>query len=86
VRINLLAYLSGTRTRIPLQVDVGFGDAITPSPVSVEFPSLLNFPAPQVLSYPRETVVAEKFQAMVLLGTSNTAERFLRSVGVSHFF
>jgi predicted nucleotidyltransferase component of viral defense system len=72
VRINLLAYLAGTRTQIPVQVDVGFGDAITPSPVSVEFPALLNFPAPQVLSYPRETVVAEKFQAMVLLGMSNT--------------
>jgi predicted nucleotidyltransferase component of viral defense system len=72
VRINLLAYLAGTRTQIPVQVDVGFGDAITPSPVSVEFPALLSFPAPQVLSYPRETVVAEKFQAMVLLGMSNT--------------
>ncbi|PSB57641.1 nucleotidyl transferase AbiEii/AbiGii toxin family protein [Chamaesiphon polymorphus] len=72
VRINLLAYLSGTRTQIPVQVDVGFGDAITPRPVSVEFPALLSFPAPQVLSYPRETVVAEKFQAMVLLGMSNT--------------
>ena len=55
-----------------MQVDVGFGDAITPNPVSVEFPPLLNFPAPQLLSYPRETVVAEKFQAMVLLGMSNT--------------
>jgi predicted nucleotidyltransferase component of viral defense system len=72
VRINLLAYLVGTRTQIPVQVDVGFGDAITPSPISVEFPALLSFPAPQVLSYPRETVVAEKFQAMVLLGMSNT--------------
>lgn len=72
VRITLLAYLAGTRTRIPVQVDVGFGDAITPNPVSVEFPALLNFPAPRVLSYPRETVVAEKFQAMVMLGMSNT--------------
>jgi predicted nucleotidyltransferase component of viral defense system len=72
VRINLLAYLAGTRTQIPVQVDVGFGDAITPSPISVEFPALLSFPAPQVLSYPPETVVAEKFQAMVLLGMSNT--------------
>jgi Nucleotidyl transferase AbiEii toxin, Type IV TA system len=40
--------------------------------VSIEFPPLLNFPAPQLLSYPRETVVAEKFQAMVMLGMSNT--------------
>jgi predicted nucleotidyltransferase component of viral defense system len=72
VRITIIAYLAGTRTRIPVQVDVGFGDAITPNPVSVEFPALLNFPAPRVLSYPRETVVAEKFQAMVMLGMSNT--------------
>jgi Nucleotidyl transferase AbiEii toxin, Type IV TA system len=72
VRITLLAYLAGTRTKIPVQVDVGFGDAITPDPVSVEFPALLSFPAPQILSYPRETVVAEKFQAMVMLGMSNT--------------
>ncbi len=72
VRINLLTYLAGTRTQIPVQVDVGFGDAITPDPISVAFPVLLSFPAPQVLSYPRETVVAEKFQAMVMLGMSNT--------------
>jgi hypothetical protein len=51
---------------------VGFGDAITPEPVKIEFPPMLDFPAPQLLSYPRETVVAEKFQAMVLLGMSNT--------------
>jgi predicted nucleotidyltransferase component of viral defense system len=72
VRIELLAYLAGTRTKIPLQVDVGFGDAITPEPVEIEFPPMLDLPAPQLLSYPRETVVAEKFQAMVLLGMSNT--------------
>jgi predicted nucleotidyltransferase component of viral defense system len=72
VRITLIAYLAGTRTRIPVQVDVGFGDAITPNPILVEFPTLLSFPAPRVLSYPRETVVAEKFQAMVMLGMSNT--------------
>lgn len=72
VRINLLAYLSGTRTKIPVQIDIGFGDAITPNPVTAEFPVLLSFPAPNVLCYPRETVVAEKFQAMVMLGMSNT--------------
>jgi predicted nucleotidyltransferase component of viral defense system len=72
VRVNLVAYLAGTRTRIPVQVDVGFGDAVTPNPIAIEFPVLLSFPAPQILSYPRETVVAEKFQAMVMLGMSNT--------------
>jgi Nucleotidyl transferase AbiEii toxin, Type IV TA system len=57
---------------VAVQVDVGFGDAITPAPVMVEFPPLLDFPAPHLLSYPRETVVAEKFQAMVMLGLANT--------------
>lgn len=72
VRITLIAYLSGTRTKVDIQIDVGFGDAVTPAPLLMEFPPLLNLPAPQLLSYPRETVVAEKFQAMVLLGMSNT--------------
>jgi predicted nucleotidyltransferase component of viral defense system len=72
VRVNLVAFLAGTRTRISVQIDVGFGDAVTPAPVSIEFPVLLSFPAPQVLAYPRETVVAEKFQAIVMLGMSNT--------------
>ncbi len=72
VRITLVAYLAGTRTRVAVQVDVGFGDAITPAPVILEFPPLLDFPAPHLLSYPRETVVAEKFQAMVILGLANT--------------
>jgi predicted nucleotidyltransferase component of viral defense system len=72
VRICLVAFLFGTRTRIPVQIDVGFGDAVSPAPLSIEFPPLLSFPAPQLLAYPRETVVAEKFHAIVLLGMSNT--------------
>lgn len=72
VRINLSAFLVGTRTRIPVQIDIGFGDAVTPSPLDLEFPTLLDFPAPQVRVYPRETVVAEKFQAMVMLGMANS--------------
>ena len=58
--------------RIPLQIDVGFGDAITPGPQSVTYPTLLDMPAPQLQAYPRETVVAEKFQAMVQLGMANS--------------
>lgn len=70
VRIQLEAKLE--RARIPVQVDVGFGDAITPGPQKVEFPSMLGFPTPIVTAYPRETVVAEKFQAMVMLGIANS--------------
>lgn len=72
VRINLQAFLTGTRTRIELQIDIGFGDAITPAPLDLEFPTLLDFPSPEVRTYPRETVVAEKFQAMVMLGMANS--------------
>jgi hypothetical protein len=58
--------------RIPLQVDVGFGDVVTPAATLAEFPTLLDFPAPHIRSYPPETVVAEKLQAMVSLGAVNT--------------
>ncbi|MEO2032559.1 MAG: nucleotidyl transferase AbiEii/AbiGii toxin family protein [Planctomycetaceae bacterium] len=58
--------------RIPLQIDIGFGDAITPGPQDVTYPTLLDFPAPQMQAYPRETVVAEKFQTMVQLGMANS--------------
>jgi predicted nucleotidyltransferase component of viral defense system len=58
--------------RIPLQVDVGFGDATVPAPEVVELPALLNHPAPQLRAYRRETVVAEKLHALVELGMTNT--------------
>lgn len=58
--------------RLRLQVDVGFGDAVTPRPESVTYPSLLDFPAPAVLAYTRESVIAEKFQALVMLGLLNS--------------
>ena len=70
VRITLNAYV-GT-ARIPMQIDVGFGDAITPEPLRETFPAVLDFPAPHPRVYPRETVVAEKFQAMVHLGMTNS--------------
>lgn len=69
-RLKLTAGLAGAR--IPLQVDIGFGDVITPSAVSAEYPTLLNHPAPSLRVYPRETVIAEKFQAMVHLGIANS--------------
>ena len=70
LRITLTAKL-GT-AEIPVQVDVGFGDAITPAPVEVEFPTLLDMPAPRLHAYPKETVVAEKFEAMVSLQLGNS--------------
>ena len=58
--------------RILLQVDVGFGDSVVPAPETVDYPTLLEYPAPRLLVYPREAVVAEKFQAMVVLGMANS--------------
>lgn len=70
VRIRLTARLASAL--IPLQVDVGFGDVVTPPAEEVDFPTLLDFPAPHVLAYPRPAVVAEKFEAMVTLGMANS--------------
>lgn len=70
VRLNLSARLAGAI--IPVQIDVGFGDAITPPPERKEFPSLLDLPTPRLLIYPPETVVAEKVQAMVALDRANS--------------
>lgn len=69
-RLHLTAYLGAAR--IPLQIDIGFGDAITPAASEGEYPALLSFPAPRLRLYPRETVVAEKFEAMVSLGAANS--------------
>jgi len=70
VRVLLQARLGVAR--ISLQIDIGFGDVITPAPIEVEYPTMLNFPAPSLRAYPRETVVAEKFEAMVKLGMANS--------------
>lgn len=71
VRIDLRATLDGAR--ITLQVDIGFGDAVTPSPQTIRYPVLLDgLPAPQLRSYPKYTVVAEKLHAICLLGMANT--------------
>jgi hypothetical protein len=53
-------------------VDVGFGDAVVPTPELSTFPALLEQPAPRLRAYARETVIAEKFHAMVDLGIANS--------------
>jgi hypothetical protein len=67
----LLTAMLGTAV-LPLQIDVGFGDAITPAPTTADYPSILGQPRPRIRVYPRETVVAEKFEAMVQLGMTNS--------------
>jgi len=58
--------------RLTLQIDMGVGDSVWPEPRPCAYPVLLEFPAPEVLAYPREAVVAEKFEAMVVLGDRNS--------------
>jgi predicted nucleotidyltransferase component of viral defense system len=70
VRVRLTALLAGAA--IPVQVDVGFGDAVTPQPRVLIVPTLLDHPAPKLAAYPRESVVAEKLEAMVVLGIGNS--------------
>lgn len=60
------------RARLRLLVDVGFGDAITPGPQDIVFPTLLDMPAPRLKAYPPETVLAEKLEAIASLGFTNT--------------
>lgn len=69
VRIKLTAML-GT-ARVPVQIDVGFGDAVTPAAKTATLPTILGLPAATLKVYPKETVVAEKFEAMVRFGLAN---------------
>jgi hypothetical protein len=69
-RVRTTALIAGAR--IPIQVDIGFGDSVTPGPLEIDYPTLLAGPAPRLRAYPVETVVAEKFEALVLLGMANS--------------
>ena len=70
VRIHVTAKLGSAK--IPTQIDIGFGDAITPGVERIQYPSLLEFPTPSFRAYPKETAVAEKYQTMVSLGIANS--------------
>ncbi len=70
VRVRTTATIAGAR--IAIQVDIGFGDAITPAAIEIDYPALLDGPAPHLRAYPVETVVAEKFEALVTLGVANS--------------
>ncbi|HEY6558650.1 MAG TPA: nucleotidyl transferase AbiEii/AbiGii toxin family protein [Polyangiaceae bacterium] len=70
VRVHLTAKLGSAV--LNLQIDIGFGDVVTPAALSADFPVLLTSPPPRLRIYPRETVVAEKLEAMVQLGIGNS--------------
>jgi hypothetical protein len=58
--------------RVTMQIDIGFGDIVYPGPEESDLPAMLDFPAPRLLCYSRESAIAEKFEAMVKLGILNS--------------
>ncbi|MCP4885002.1 MAG: nucleotidyl transferase AbiEii/AbiGii toxin family protein [Planctomycetaceae bacterium] len=73
VRITFLGYLQNAR--IHMQIDMGFGDVVVPEPSEISYPTILDHNAPRIRAYPRETTIAEKFEAMVKLGLLNSRIR-----------
>jgi predicted nucleotidyltransferase component of viral defense system len=70
LRLRTVATVAGARVNVV--VDIGFGDAIEPGLEELDLPVLLDLPAPRLRAYARETVIAEKFQAIVALGRADT--------------
>lgn len=69
MRLKTIAHI-GT-TRIPITIDIGFGDAIAEPEYTIDYPSILDMPSARIRAYPPATVIAEKFQAIVDLGLAN---------------
>ena len=70
VRVTMESYLG--EARIPLQIDIGFGDVVIPQAVFESFPTILDMPAPRLRTYSRDSVIAEKYEAIVRLGIANS--------------
>lgn len=70
VRLRFTAYLGNAR--IPMRIDVGFGDPLVPGSALTRLPAILDFPPPEVQGYSRESAIAEKYQIMVYLGQINS--------------
>jgi hypothetical protein len=69
-RVNIPASLG--KVRLQIRIDLGFGDVVTPVPKRITYPTLLDLPAPRLAAYHMETVIAEKTEAIVKLGATNT--------------
>ncbi len=70
VNVSIMTYLD--RTRIPVSIDIGFGDVIYPDRVKMDFPVLLDMEAPEIYAYSIASVISEKFEAIVSLGDANS--------------
>jgi predicted nucleotidyltransferase component of viral defense system len=87
VRATFVGFLA--TAKVAMQVDLGFNDVITPGPVSLQFPTILDQPAPQLNAYNPETTIAEKFEAMVKLGELNSRMKdffYVWSLAENHAF
>ena len=70
VNVSVIAYLD--KTKVPISIDIGFGDVVYPSRVKMEFPVLLSMEAPKIYAYSISSVISEKFEAIVSLGDANS--------------
>lgn len=69
VNVSIMGYLD--RTKVPISIDIGFGDVVYPERMKMEFPVLLDMEVPEVYAYSIYSVIAEKFEAFVSLGLAN---------------
>lgn len=85
VRVRLISYLG--KARIPVQIDIGFGDPVVPGPIPVRLPAILDLPPAELQGYSRESLIAEKLQAMVYLGALNSRMKDFYDIWLlaSHF-
>lgn len=79
-RLRFLATLGTSRVR--MQIDVGFGDAVLDADPDVELPTILDFPAPRLTGYRRETAIAEKLNAMFQHGRLNSRMKDYFDIGL----
>ena len=70
--VRLTGFVNLAKARIPFQIDIGYGDMVSPEPEEAQLPSFLEFPSAHLRVYPVYVVIAEKFQAMVMLGIANS--------------
>jgi hypothetical protein len=70
VRVKFIGFLE--RSHIPMQIDVAFGDIVYPKTKVIDYPAILDFPKPHLKGYPPESVISEKFEAMIKLGLLNS--------------
>jgi predicted nucleotidyltransferase component of viral defense system len=80
LRVTAMATVDTAKIRIV--IDIAFGDSVEPGLQEMDLPVLLDFPAPHLRAYARETVIAEKFQAMVMLGRANSRMKDLYDIWV----